>query len=297
MITMLEKAFAHALGEIGLHTVWESLKVDFEPIRKGHDSIHEFIYIAPLMFPHEGGPSWHRHSAFLLYHWEIGDTAHRSLLEALCGYYNSAFALLRTALELALKGALYEGLAHSKYRAISQALDKDHNGRNLKQFLDQVICGQPSIGDGMEEISAGIYDEIESIMNDRRYRPSLKAILAQLSEWGFLCGTPDVREIRDVYMRLSRDVHVLPDYTDVGRILLKAPDELFEPRKVNEKALHEFVLMERFVMDTCTVVELMVLKDNTEFPEVRSNLGARLQCLKDLEMLNATLAAAELLRK
>lgn len=57
------------------------------------------------------------------------------------------------------------------------------------------------------------------------------------------------------------------------------------------------MLMERFVMDTCTVVELMVLKDNTEFPEVRSNLGARLQCLKDLEMLNATLAAAELLRK
>ena len=295
MVAMLHKAFSHTLEEIGLHTVWESLKVDLESIRKGHDSIHEFTYIAPLMFPHEGGPSWHRYSAFLLYHWEVGYAAHRSLIEALCGYYNSAFTLLRTALELALKGALYEGLAHRKFRATSQALEKDPGGRNLKQFLDDLISKQPSISDDLGDTSAAIYDMIESIVDNARYRPSLKTILMQLSEWGFLHPIRAVQEIRDVYMRLSKEVHVLPDYTDIGRILLKETDELFEPRKVDKAVLGEYMLVERFVVDACTVVELNVLKDNMKFNQVRSNLAARVEYLKDLGMTVSAQAATELL--
>jgi hypothetical protein len=292
---MLEKAFAHNLGEMGLHTLWESLKADYESIRKGHDSIHEFILLAPLMFPREGGPSWHRHSAFLLYHWEIGDAAHRSLLEALCGYYNPGFTLLRTALELGLKGALYEGLAHCRLRSTSQVLEKDEAGRNLKAFLEDLMPSQSPTSDELEETSAAIYDKIEPVVHQRRYQPSFKTILAQLSEWGLLDRTEDVDNVRDAYMRLSKDVHVLPDYTDIGRVLTKGSAELFEPRAVNQAVLHEYLVTESFVMDMCATIELNILKENLKFHEVKSNLSSRFQYLKDLGMANTLRVAKRLL--
>jgi len=297
MVAMLEKAFAHSLGEMGLHTLWESLKVDLESIQKGHDSIHEFVYLAPLMFPRRGGPSWHARSAFLLYHWEIGDTAHRSLLESLCGYYNSALTLLRTVLELALKGALYEGLAHRKFRATSHALAEDRNGKNLIAFMDQLISTQPSIAQDMEEVSAAIYDKVESIIDEPGYRPLLKTHLAQVSEWGLLEPMSNVHDVQDVYKRLSKDVHVLPDYTDIGRVLLKEPSELLEPRTVDPMVLREYLVMERFVVDICAVIELNILKDNVKFVDVESNLACRIQHLENLGMANALNTATKLLRK
>jgi len=297
MVTMLEKALAHSLGEIGLHTLWKSVKVDFESIQKGHDSIHEFVYLAPLMFPRRGGPSWHGRSAFLLYHWEIGDTAHRSLLEGLCGYYNSAFTLLRTVLELALKGAVYEGLAHGEFRAISHALAKDRNGENLIGFIDQLISTQPSVAHEMEEVSAAIYDKLESIIDMPGYRPVLGTLLAQVSEWGLLEPMSNVHGIQDAYKRLSKDVHVLPDYTEIGRVLLKEPSELFEPRTVDPTVLREYVLMERFVVDVCAVIELNILKDNVKCVDVGSNLASRIQHLENLGMANAFNTATGLLRR
>jgi hypothetical protein len=291
---MLDKAFAHALGEVGLHILWESVKGDLEPIQRAHDSIHEFIYIAPLMFPREGGPSWHTRSAFLLYHWEVGDTAHRSLLEALCGYYNTAFTLLRTALELVLKGAFYEGLAHRQFRAKSHALGKDENGRRLKQFLDNVITNQPSVAEAFEKTSAAIYDRVESIIDEPRYRPSIKTILAQLSEWGFL-ERLRIGSIRDVYSRLSKDVHALPDYTDVGRVLLGPSELLFESKKVDRKVLCEYLQVQCLVMDVGIEAELNILRDNMKFANVRSNLAGQIRFLEELGMTNAVQVMTELL--
>jgi hypothetical protein len=114
--SMLKTALSHTRKEIGMANMRSSLKSDYETIRKTHDSIHEFIYLAPLCLPGQPGITWHSKSAFLTYQWEAFYQAHRSFLEALSGYYNAAYALLRSTLELIVKGAFWECLAHEHFR-------------------------------------------------------------------------------------------------------------------------------------------------------------------------------------
>jgi hypothetical protein len=103
---LVQSAYRHTLGELGLENIKPSLKLEFESLQKAHDAIHEFMLLAPLLFPSQADEEFHRKSAFLLPYQETAfDHAHRSLIESLCGYYNVAFVLLRTTLELVIKGA------------------------------------------------------------------------------------------------------------------------------------------------------------------------------------------------
>ena len=99
------EAFSHCLKELNIPNIAISLqRCDFEKIQKAHDSIHEFMLI-PTGLINSNEDFWAK-SAFI-YHSEAFDQAHRSLLEALSGYYNAACTLLRNALELILKGAFF----------------------------------------------------------------------------------------------------------------------------------------------------------------------------------------------
>lgn len=207
----LKKAYSHIITELHIDNLKDSLRLRFEEIRKVHDAIHEFILIAPAMFPCEG-VSWHSKSAFLLYHWETFDSAHRSLIEALCGYYNVAFTLLRSVLELLLKGAFFERLAHRKFRENSSQLDKDKGGRNLKTFLNEITKQAPSVADELERISASIYDKIALIVDNPKFRPRIKTIIKQLKDWEILDPIPNADlYVWNLYQILSKDVHVIPD--------------------------------------------------------------------------------------
>ena len=50
-MALVEQAIEHLTSELGLDNIKISLDLVFEKSRKAHDSIHEFILIAPLMLP------------------------------------------------------------------------------------------------------------------------------------------------------------------------------------------------------------------------------------------------------
>ena len=284
---VLNKAYSHTIKELRLDNIKESLGMMYDKIQKSHDAIHEFILFAPKMVPHKG-PTWHTRSAFLLYYWETFDSAHRSLIEALCGYYNVAFVLLRSVLELLLKGAFFECLAHKESREESPLLDQDKGGRNLKAFLNEIVNRAPSIADELEETSGGIYDKIAPIVDDPQFRPSIPTIIKQLTQWGILHPIVEVNQlVWNLYKTLSKDVHVIPDRTDVGKVLLLKPEKLFKRKKVFPATLDEYLVCLKQVIDIGIVIELNILKDNIKYDEVKANLRERLRYIEELELVHS----------
>lgn len=162
----LNKAYSHIIKELQLGNLEGSLKVKYDEVWRSHDAIHEFMLLAPKMFPFPKGPSWHTRSSFLLYHSETFNTAHRSLIEALCSYYNVSFILLRSVLELLLKGAFFECLAHKDFRKDAPVLSRDKRGKNLLEWLNEIVKRAPAIEDEFEKMSGGIYDKIAPIVDD-----------------------------------------------------------------------------------------------------------------------------------
>ena len=221
---LLESAYRHTIEEVGFENVKPSLRIDFESLQKAHDAIHEFMLLAPKLFPSQVPKEigWHRRSAFLTYQWEAFHHAHRSLIEALCAYYNVAFILLRAAFELLIKGAFWECLAHSEFRENSQVLDEEKAGREIKKWLDDIFELAPHVEEEFEETSAGIYDKIGPIVEDRKVRLTIKTIIRQLDQWDIFnpVSDPVASIYRGIYGRLSADVHVEPDRTDIGKRLL-----------------------------------------------------------------------------
>lgn len=67
---------------------------------------------------------------------------------------------------------------------------------------------------------------------------------------------------------LSKDVHVIPDRTDVGKILLVKPEELFVRKKVFPHLLDEYLECLKEVMDIGIVIELNILKNNLRYYNV-----------------------------
>lgn len=284
---MIKNALSHLIEESLFDNIEQSFQEMFPQIANVHNAIHQFMLTAPEMFPTpsktEEEDIWHTKTAFLTYHWEIFHLAHRSLLEALCAYYNAAFILLRSTLELIIKSAFYECLAHKKFRNASTVLDSNKKGKNLKFFLQSVIRAAPTIAEDLEKTSAGIYDKITPIIDDPKFRPSIATMIHQLSEWGILEGIADPYEniYKKLYRKLSADVHVVPDRTDIGTILLQKPEDLFESHMVMKDQLVEYLADLAKVTDIGIVVTLNVLKENlVVYKELREMLH---QTLKDPE--------------
>lgn len=294
----IKKAYSHIIREIRLENLKDSLGVRYDKIQKTHDAIHEFMLLAPTMFPFPRGASWHTKSAFLLYHSETFDSAHRSFIEALCGYYNVAFVILRSSLELLLKGAFFECLAHKDFREKSPILDKDKSGRNLKVFLNEIIKRAPSIDDEFKITSGGIYDKIASIVDNPNFRPRMKTIIKQLKDWEILNPIPNAdQQIWKIYQAFSKDVHVIPDRTDIGKVLLLKPKDLFKRKKVYPHLLEEYLEHLHEVIDFGIVIELNILKDNLEHKEVNTNLRERLHYIKDLGLIHSTNRVESLIKR
>ena len=235
----IESAFRHILDEAGFHHVEPSLRAEFDILQKAHDAIHEFMLLAPLCFPTEDAHeiSWENKSAFLLYHWEVFHHAHRSLIEALCTYYNVAFILLRTTLELLLKGAFWECMSHRQFRDKSPILDDSSQGKEIKSWLRTLFEASPNIEKELDQTSAGIFDKVGHRIEDPTFRPSVKTIIRQLDQWGIFSPITNATNVvyERLYSGLSADIHVIPDRTDIGkRIASEIPDlfvnnSLFQP--------------------------------------------------------------------
>jgi len=287
---VLNKAIYHTLKELNISNIISSIQIaDFKLLKIAHDSIHEFMYIAPLSCPPT--QSWLSKSAFLTYHFMVLYQAHRSLLEALAGYYNAANILLRSVLELMLKGALWECLAHKRFRDNANIIEKKAKSnvygskRSIVDWLNDVIRQNPRIERDLEETSGAIFDKIFPLFDDRELRkliPRPKIIIEQLHEWGLL-DPYNENEIYDIYQQLSQEVHVIPDRIDIGRRLLSGRN-LFEVEIIPNE-LERFLKLLHKIMDIGIVLELNVLSDwIIQNDEVKEKLRERVPVFRELEL-------------
>jgi len=279
----LDSAVSHTLAEISLESIKKSLSMMYRKAAKSHNAIHQFILVAPKLFPSpplpRKGKEWHKNSAFLTYHWEAFHSAHRSFHEAVLGGYNAAFILLRATLELLIRGAFFECLAHKKFRDTSKWLDKEFHAAKLKRFIEDVIKLRPSIEQDLETISVAIYDKLEPVIDEPEFRVPVKTMVMQLEKWGILRGVKNPSQtIWDLYQILSKDVHVLPDRTDIGKALLYAPKDLFKTPKLLRKQLAEYLHALKEVMDIGIIVELNILRDNlVKYEQAKDYVGRLLR--------------------
>ena len=296
---LLESAYGHTISEFGLENVKPSLREKLSHLQRAHDGIHELMYLAALLAPSSSGkePSWdwHSKSAFLLYQWEVFNHAHRSLCEALCAYYNVAFVLLRVAFELLIKGTFWECLSHRRFRENSPILDKSRC--QIKEWLKMIFEKAPDIEDELEETSAGIYDKISPIIEDLKFRPSIRTMVDQLDNWGMFSPIRDAETsiYKAIYGKLSGDVHVAPESIDIGRRLV-AEIDIFE-QTLLPHVLQEYVVSLHTIIDLSVVVELNVMVDLVgHYEEARINLEGRLEILQRLGLKDSFTRAKQFLR-
>jgi hypothetical protein len=283
---LLESAYHHTINEFGLENVKPSFRVQFEKLQRAHDAIHGFMLLAPLLVPSQAcdGVGWQKKSAFLVYHWEVFHLAHRSLGEALCAYYNAAFILLRATFELLLKGAFWECLSHREFRENSEVLDRDRKGKKIKEWFNDIFEQAPDVENELEQVSVSVYDKVELIIEDPKYRPSIKTIIRQLDSWDMfnpITGA-ETQVYEDIFGRLSADVHVIPDRTDTGRRLTGEAFEVFGQELLPD-TLGEYTSLLHRIMDLAIVIELNVMKDFiAKHNEIKVKLEERLGILDQL---------------
>lgn len=295
---LIETACRHMMGEFGLENMEPSFGMDPLALQRAHDAIHEFVFLAPLLSPPATEArakwDWQTKSAFLLYHTEVFNHAHRSLCEALCAYYNVAFVLLRVTCELLIKGAFCECMSHKSYRENSSKL---YNSKGkLKEWLEQVFERSPNVEAQLEQTSATIYDIIAPRMTCRDFLPSMRTMVRQLAEWDMFDPVPNAATLvyEEIYGRLSADVHVVPGRTDIGRRITTKDPDIFG-QKVLPEVLSEYAASLHTLMDLAIVIELNVMKSLVdEHEESRDNLRKRLDTLTSLQLRYGTERAEQL---
>ncbi|OYT64583.1 hypothetical protein B6U74_05240 [Candidatus Bathyarchaeota archaeon ex4484_205] len=304
----LKEALSHTFKELEFHNISISIyRCDFQKLRVAHDSVHEFRYLAANIVKSE--EQCYTRSAFLLYHWEASDRAHLSFLNALMGHYNAAYTLLRNTLELIIKGAFWECLAHKKYRKTAEIVEKE-SGKKIENYkitltsvLDKAISENPSIEDELENCSVSILDAIspffegneETIPNKKKIIPNVKVMVKQLAFWGIFDPIQEVTDpveyIYGLYSELSDDVHVTLDRTDIGRRLLSGK-ELFETEVIVEE-LNKYCENLHKVMDIGIVAELNIFEDYiTQDDKTRVWLKER---LADITMLGLNYSSTKIM--
>jgi len=273
-----EPALQHIHREMFLGNIEKSLRMMYQKARRSHNAIHELMLVAPALYP-ESLPDketfeWHRHSAYLTYHWETFHLAHTSFQQALCGSYNAAFTLLRTSLELLVRGAFFDCLAYKRFRDNSGVMDRDPHSIQVKKGLLEIIRLHPALEDNLEKVSISIYDLLEQVIDDPKFRLRVKTMMEQLSEWGLFQGIKETKEtVMSLYSELSKDVHVLPDRTDIGKVVIHSPRDLFKTPRLMRKILSEYLDSLKDTTDIGIALTINVLQENIErYDEARDYL-------------------------
>lgn len=175
--------------------------------------------------------------------------------------------------------------------------DRDSWGRQIKEWLNEIFKLTPNVEKEFERTSASIYDKIRPIIEEQAFRPNVKSIVRQLDQWGIFNPIPDsVTSIYEgIYKRLSADVHVIPDRTDIGKRILSG-NGIFD-QVILQDTLSEYVDCLHRVVDVAIVVELNIARDLIEkYDETKTNLRARLDTLDQLGLKHSLRRVKELLR-
>ncbi|MDY9924379.1 DUF5677 domain-containing protein [Methanobacterium sp.] len=265
MNKQINKEYRHVMDEIQLDNIYYSLsKGDLNKIKDLHYAIHAFGSLPKSIINTES--DFQSKSALLIYQHETYERVHESFISALSGHYNSAYTLLRNALELLIKGAFWECIAHKKYRMHLKSETRKGNA-TLRKFIDDLIEKEDSeIENKLEIISTYIYDVIDfyNLNGKEVYVPNISDIIDQLAEWNMFypLKNEETHKIiyNDLYKSLSGSVHVEPDLTDIGRRVSSNGDELFKTSIILEE-LDRYLDVLSKLIDLSIVIELNILDD------------------------------------
>jgi hypothetical protein len=243
-------------------------------LARGLVGFHFRIPVAMTMPNTHDDRLFYEKSAFIVCHYSAGTLALRSLCDAILGSYSGASILLRSAFELDLKGAFYQCLTDDKYFSNARILRRDKKGRKLLKFLKCLFNYSNITKLEVEETSIGIFDKLESVISMREYQVRPSVMFNQLKAWDLYYPVRNPKEsiYNELYSRLSEDVHVMLDRTDLGKFLLKDPESCFNTPKVDPQFLQDYLDDLKKVMDAGVVLTFNVLKENLKNREIRNSL-------------------------
>lgn len=301
---IFKKTLVHITDEIKIPNIEISIKKsDLDKLQKAHDAMHEFIYIPPHLV--NSDEEYYSKSAFLFYHKEIFEQAHRSFIEALTGYYNASYILLRSTLEMLCKGAFWNCIAHKKFRDKIDISGKivtmnDGSKKALKEWIDDIIRQNPSIENTIEKNSIEIIDNTSDFFKDEPIKKiilSPKSIIKQLTDWEFFDPIENPLNYihTQLYSELSADVHVDPDKIDICRRIF-AKKEIYETEIIPEE-LNKYTNILHKLMDIGIVVELNILEDIVaKNKDAKKWLEKRLIDIMELELNWASTKIVEMIK-
>lgn len=165
-------------------------------------------------------------------------------------------------LELIIKGAFWEYVAHKRYR--DQLKRHTGSGKDtIRKFIEDLIEETPEFENQLEKLSVSIYDKTYQLEDKNIYIPNFREIIIQLGEWD-LFSPSNKKEAEKIlyglYQASSKNVHVQPDFTDIGRRIASNDDELFKTTVII-KELDNYLNLLFKLIDFATLVELNVLDD------------------------------------
>ncbi len=291
MSISISGALDHIQKEIGHEFITQSLESDLGLIQKAHDAIHEFHLLPVICVPDDDNNKetiWLQKSAFLVLQWELFDCLHRSFFEAMCSYYNVAEMLLRSSLELLVKGAFWECFSHKKYRQIFEMSNKLILGSKDFTLLKNIIREDKRLENDLELNSVAIYD----FLAKRIYqKATFNKMVEQLDEWEVFSPLEGQAKIikSDLYSNLSDSTHVYPNKTDIGRRMQSKEQEVFS-REFDKKEIENYLITLHKIIDIAIVVELNIFSDVIQnYPSVQNKLEERIDVLTQLDLRKSLL--------
>ena len=147
------------------------------------------------------------HSVFIAYHWDSMVLLEHALVSAFTGFYTAARIEMRSALEDAVEGAIFNLLTIPKYRKNAEELRKIKGfGSNAVGFKELINLLDEEFKDTRPDISMSIFDKIDKKL--KRFNPEAKfhKMLLQLKCWE-LISTEAFCKISELYSNLSKYVH------------------------------------------------------------------------------------------
>lgn len=217
---------------------------------------------------------FYQKSAFIVYHWESFRTINNSYKFALASQYNNAYVLLRCALETVIRGTFFQCLTMDEFLYNSKFIDRDKKAKKLIDIIKGKKGQNSRINQELGNVSAGIYDLISSYLNKKKYQPLFSTILKQIIEWNFLVPSEhSFDEIyKELYASLSKNVHILPDYTDIAKAFENEPVSPYQLVNFNLSHLKLYLKILNQIMDINSLLVVNLLKNNLEYPEVHQKV-------------------------
>ena len=234
-----------------------------------------------------------RRFAFIFYNWESWQAARCSLLNATCGYYAAAFAVLRLSMEQQLRAGFYQCICDDNRRkTLSRYAHLNRRKVSLKRYLSSRITEIDQ--EKLETNSAFLLRIIGNRMRDLPRLLSVQGVMIpQLQEWSIL---EHGEKARSLYGRLSGDVHGRLSRTDIWRSVDQREPKPFQTPTLLKKDLSEYVDTLAEVTDLCCTITLGVNEDLIRSIPIISSSLAKESRVESLRELGMRLTASKLYR-